>query len=227
MAFSRHILSPCARKGKIPWGVTLRRTTVPFFFTTGICAQSTSSFGKVMGMLKNHSDIDTLEASIEEVCSMPTINFDSKVVHTAIFQVAQQYSNFPKLEVGRLCDKVYAHGVKHQSIKILKPLNNSKRNETIFDLHDHNRHSVLSGIRFAIHTIQVEERRNNLILIFGRGTKSTNQKANIRTTAEEYLRYELSIDFRHLAKGGALHLDRYSVYKKDRKHDYFLGVTAQ
>ena len=220
MALLRHILNPSANNH-------IRRTVVPIFFTNDISTQNSSDYSKILEMLKNHSDIDSLETSIEEICDMPSINFGSKIVHTSIFQVAQQYSHFPKLQVGRLCDKLYAHGIKHQSINLLKPLNNSKRNEKIFDLHDHNRHSVLSGIRFAIHTIHVEQWRNNLILIFGRGNKATNRKANIRSIAEEYLRYELLIDFRHLAKGGALHLDRYSVYKHDRKHDVFLDVTTQ
>ena len=227
MSLLRHIFNPWAKNNHKILGARLRRTVVTIFFTKGISTQYSSDFSRILKMLENHSDIDSLETSIEEICCMPKMNFSSKVVHTSIFQVAQQYSNFPKLRVDRICDKLYAQGIKHQSINLLKPLNNSKRNETIFDLHDHNRHSVLSGIRFAIHTIQFEQRRNNLILIFGRGNKATNQKANIRSIAEEYLRYELLVDFRHLAKGGALHLDRYSVYKHDRKHDVFLDVTAQ
>ena len=101
-------------------------------------------------------------------------------------------------------------------------MNDKNKKHSIFDLHSHNRYSVLCGMRYILHHIQVENRQRDLIVILGRGNHSGNKQANIRRVVEEYLRYNLLIDFKYAAKGGALHLDRYSVHKRNRMSDTFL-----
>lgn len=185
---------------------------------------------KMIVLMKNNSCCLTLEKEVAKICNreeefrdVNACNGNADLYHSLIYAINQYSTNIPSGEVENICDKLYFNMlIKKNKINIYKQMNNDKKKHNIFDLHSHNRHSVLCGLRYILHNIQLENRQRDLIVILGRGNHSTNKKANIRHVVEEYLRYSLLIDFKYVAKGGALHLDRYSVHKRNRIKDIFL-----
>ena len=181
---------------------------------------------KIIALMKNNSSLLMLEKEVAKICNKEEefrISGNAGLYHSLIYAINEHSTYIPSGEVENICDKLYFNMlIKKNKINIYKQMNNDKKKHNIFDLHSHNRHSVLCGMRYILHNIQLENRQHDLIVILGRGNHSNNEKANIRRVVEEYLRYSLLIDFKYVAKGGALHLDRYSVHKRNRIKDIFL-----
>ena len=198
-------------------------------------------------MLTNNNDnCDNNETVIKKeivnICNENIDQLNASSYHSLIYAI--NHNNNENFNISEnISDLLYFQMLQQNKMNIEKPLNNNNNNNNnnnkwikkhggeanerklsnyIFDLHQHNRYSVLSGIRYVLHTIQIENLQRNLIVILGRGNHSNNKKANIRRVVEEYLRYELLIDYKYVAKGGALHLDRYSVYKNNRINEVFM-----
>ena len=197
-------------------------------------------------LTNNNNNCDNNETVIKKeivnICNENIDQLNASSYHSLIYAI--NHNNNENFNISEnISDLLYFQMLQQNKMNIEKPLNNNNNNNNnnnkwikkhggeanegklsnyIFDLHQHNRYSVLSGIRYVLHTIQIENRQRNLIVILGRGNHSNNKKANIRRVVEEYLRYELLIDYKYVAKGGALHLDRYSVYKNNRINEVFM-----